>query len=167
MPSFTLWLRNLLFTIFVPGTVAVFVPYALRRSALQGNDTMQQYPIELGAARWLGLLPLIAGVLIYCWCVWDFMRARGTPLPLDAPKELVVRGLYRYVRNPMYVGVLLVIIGQAILYETALLLIYAGFVWLAFHTFVIVFEEPTLTELFGESYERYRRKVGRWIPRIN
>src|SRR5262245_58286573 len=121
MPKLTLWLKNILFTIFVPGTVAVFVPYLLRRSSLQGNDTMQQYPIELGVARWIGLLPLIAGVLIYGWTVWDFIRARGTPLPLDAPKELVVRGLYRYVRNPMYIGVLLVIIGQALIFETALL----------------------------------------------
>jgi len=160
MPKLTLWLKNLLFTIFVPGTVAVLVPILLRLSSLP------QFPFELGAARWIGLLIMIAGILIYSWCLWDFMRARGTPAPIDAPKELVVRGLYRYVRNPMYIGVLLIILGKAVIFETGLLLIYAAVVWLAVHTFVIIYEEPTLARLFGESYERYRREVGRWIPRV-
>lgn len=160
MPSLALLIKNLLFTLVAPGTVAVLVPYLLLRSALP------KLPVELGALRFVGLLPMIGGVLTYLWCVWDFMRARGTPAPIDAPKELVVQGPYRYVRNPMYVGVLLTIIGEAIYLEAALLLVYALLAFLTVHTFVTLYEEPTLQRLFGEAYGRYRRRVGRWVPRL-
>jgi protein-S-isoprenylcysteine O-methyltransferase Ste14 len=93
------------------------------------------------------------------------MGARGTPAPIDAPKELVVKGPYRYVRNPMYVGVLLAILGEAVYYETLLLVVYAAAAFLVVHTFVTTYEEPTLQRLFGEAYGRYRRRVGRWVPR--
>jgi hypothetical protein len=95
-----LLLKNLLFTILVPGTVAFYLPHAIgtRGSALSG----------VGPGRWLIAAPLLLiGTAIYLWCLWDFATAgRGTPAPIDPPKELVVRGLYRTVRNPMYVGVL-------------------------------------------------------------
>jgi protein-S-isoprenylcysteine O-methyltransferase Ste14 len=159
MSKRTLFLKNLLFTIVAPGTVTGLVPYLLMRSWLP------QLPLELESARVIGLIPLIAGVLVYLWCVWDFIGARGTPAPIDPPKELVVKGLYRYVRNPMYVGILLIIIGEAILFEAGLLALYALVVFLVTHTFVILYEEPTLQRLFGERYKRYRREVGRWLPR--
>jgi protein-S-isoprenylcysteine O-methyltransferase Ste14 len=94
-----------------------------------------------------------------------FHRCARHPCPIDPPKELVVKGLYRYVRNPMYVGILLIIIGEAIFFEGGLLALYTLVVFLVTHTFVILYEEPTLQRLFGESYKWYRREVGRWLPR--
>jgi protein-S-isoprenylcysteine O-methyltransferase Ste14 len=158
VPEVMLALKNLVFTLVVPGTVTGLVPYLLWRSRLP------RPPVELGGARLLGLLPLAAGVLIYLWCLWDFMRARGTPAPIDAPKELVARGLYRYVRNPMYVGVLLIVLGEALWLATGLLVLYALLVFVAFHVFVVAYEEPTLQRHFGEAYTRYRQQVGRWLP---
>ena len=149
-------IKTALFTIFVPGTVAVYVPYRLRGPA--------PHPVPVWG--WLSLAPLAAGIAIYLWCAWDFATfGRGTPLPLDAPKHLVARGLYRYVRNPMYVGVLLVIFGQALCFASLPTLWYGLAAALFFHLFVMVYEEPTLHRQFGESYERYLKTVPRWIPK--
>jgi protein-S-isoprenylcysteine O-methyltransferase Ste14 len=103
--------------------------------------------------------------MMYLWCVWDFMRVGGTPAPIDAPKALVAKGLYRYVRNPMYLGLLAVLVGEAIWLEAGILILYALAVFGAMHTFVVLYEEPTLGRLFGEAYALYRRAVGRWIPK--
>jgi protein-S-isoprenylcysteine O-methyltransferase Ste14 len=78
----------------------------------------------------------------------------------------VVEGLHRYIRNPMYIGVLLVVLGQAFLFWSRALAEYAAFLWLAFHVFVLLYEEPTLRRQFGNEYEAYRRRVPRWIPRF-
>ncbi|HEV8483964.1 MAG TPA: isoprenylcysteine carboxylmethyltransferase family protein [Blastocatellia bacterium] len=153
-----LFLKNALFTVIVPGTVAVLVPFRIlsRRS----------YSFELrGPLQYLALLLLLLGTAVYLRCVWDFaVTGRGTPAPIDAPKVLVVRGLYRYVRNPMYVGVLLVVLGWSALFGSSALLIYAGSVGLFFHLFVVVVEEPILRRKFGESYEQYCSSVRRWLP---
>jgi protein-S-isoprenylcysteine O-methyltransferase Ste14 len=151
-----LFLKNLLFTVLAPGTVAGLIPFLLTR-----NESFQW---GLGAAL---SLPLFAGGgAIYAWCVWDFASfGRGTPAPIDAPKSLVVRGLYRYSRNPMYLGVLTVILAWVFLSGTPRLLIYAALVWTGFHSFVVFYEEPHLKETFGKSYESYRERVGRWLPR--
>lgn len=149
--------RSILFTFVLPGTVAVYLPHAILPDA------------TLDAARawrYLGLLPLLAGVAIYVWCVADFATAgRGTPAPIDPPKDLVSRGLYRYTRNPMYVGVLAVIVGQAWLFASAPLALYALAVFTGFHLFVLGYEEPTLRKSFGTAYERYCAHVPRWLPR--
>ncbi len=105
-----MWLliKNLAFTVLVPGTVAVFVPLVVL-----------QHPAEEPTTAPLALLLLFVGVAIYAWCLWDFaITGRGTPAPIDPPKTLVVRGLYKYSRNPMYVGVLCVIFGWAALYHS-------------------------------------------------
>ena len=86
--------------------------------------------------------------------------------PVDPPKELVVRGLYRYVRNPMYVSVTFILIGETILFLSPGVLIETAIFVLAVYLFVVFYEEPTLRRQFGESYERYSRTVGRWIPRF-
>lgn len=154
-------LRTLLFTILVPGTVTVVIPALLLGANLAMSD------IELAAARWIGLAPLGAGIAIYVWCALDFTVAgRGTPGPWDAPKELVVRGLYRWTRNPMYIGVLLVLLGEAILFQATTLIVYAGLIGLAFYLFVVVYEEPALRSQFGDSYTRYCEAVPRWLPRL-
>ena len=111
-----LLVKNLIFTVLVPGTVAVYVPLLMARDRSPAS----------GATFVIGLALLVAGIAIYAWCVWDFATfGRGTPAPIDAPKNLVVRGLYRYTRNPMYVGVLTVILGWATLFGAANLALYA------------------------------------------
>jgi protein-S-isoprenylcysteine O-methyltransferase Ste14 len=106
--------------------------------------------------------------LLLLTCIYEFAaRGRGTLSPVDPPKELVVQGLYRYVRNPMYLSVLTIVAGEIILTRSSALLWY----WLAFfvaaNLFVRGYEEPYLRAQFGESYDRYRRDVGRWIPRLS
>lgn len=151
-----LLLKNLLFTVLVPGTVGVYLPLSIA-----GDRTPASGPV-LG----LALVLLAAGGGVYAWCLWDFASfGRGTPAPIDAPKRLVVRGLYRFVRNPMYVGVLAVILGQAVLFRSTALGLYALAVGTAFHGFVRLYEEPRLAREFGSEYEAYRARVGRWLPR--
>lgn len=158
--AFSLILRNLVFTLVVPATVAVYLPLWL------APDLLFE-PARTGPAwRWLAVAPLLAGLAVYTWCVWDFARTgRGTPAPIDAPKHLVVRGLYRSVRNPMYVGVLLVILGWALWFGSRALLLYAVLVAIVFHLFVTLYEEPALRRSFGAEYEQYVAAVPRWLPR--
>jgi protein-S-isoprenylcysteine O-methyltransferase Ste14 len=151
-----LFLKNLLFTIFVPGTVAVYVPLII----IHGRGITSS-PLVL----WVGGILLIAGAVIYLCTLWDFvMTGRSTPLPLDAPKVLVVKGLYRYTRNPMYIGVIAMILGWASVFADEWLLIYALAVGIIVHLFVVLYEEPKLLEQFGVNYEAYQRSVGRWLP---
>jgi protein-S-isoprenylcysteine O-methyltransferase Ste14 len=152
-----LLLKNILFTLVVPGTVAVYVPLFIveDRSAVSG--------IMFAVA----LVLVATGGVIYGWCVWDFaVLGRGTPAPIDAPKKLVVRGLYRYTRNPMYVGVLTVLSGWAVLFQAAALIIYTLVVGACCHGFVVFYEERHLHKVFGSEYDDYRRRVGRWLPKI-
>lgn len=150
--------KTALFTILVPGAVLVYVPYRLlgKRFAI---------PLD---SHWVVGLPLIVlGAVVYLRCAWDFATAgRGTPAIVDPPKDLVVRGFYRHVRNPMYVAVVTVLVGEALLFRSLRLLEYATIVFLFFFAFVILYEEPALRGKFGESYERYRRDVPRWLPRL-
>ena len=149
--------KTLLFTILIPGTVVVLVPYAVRNAA---GDTPAGFLLRV-----LALAPALAGLAIYVWCALDFSRAAGTPAPIDPPKELVVRGLYRFSRNPMYVGVLSLIAAQALYFGSAWLWLYAAGLFTAFHSFVVFYEEPTLARSFGAVYQHYRATVPRWIGR--
>ncbi len=149
-------LKTLAFTILVPGTVTVVIP-----RHLLGVGAQPVVPFGL-----IGVLPIAMGAASYLWCAWDFASVgRGTPAPIDPPKVLVARGLYRVVRNPMYVSVLLILLGESVLFASTSLLAYALLAWLAFHLFVVVYEEPTLRQKFGTSYENYCRMVPRWVPR--
>ncbi|MEW6211413.1 MAG: methyltransferase [Acidobacteriota bacterium] len=97
-------------------------------------------PLHLGVFKFAGLALIATGAIIYAWCAWDFGRfGKGTPAPIDPPKKLVVKGLYRITRNPMYVGVFLALAGEAALFESANLIIYALFVLLAFHLRVVYY----------------------------
>lgn len=150
-----LLVKNLLFTVLVPGTVAVAVPLTLARGRAPAAGP--------GLAGAVALLAI--GAALYAWCVWDFATfGRGTPAPIDAPKKLVVRGLYRYTRNPMYVGVLAVILGWAALFRAASVAAYAVAVATCFHLFVVLYEEPHLRAEFGGAYDAYRARVARWLP---
>jgi len=154
-----LLLKNIIFTIFVPGAVTVLIPYwILTRNFAVASS-------HWGMPQYLALLPALLGMSIYFRCVWDFASfGRGTPAPIDPPKVLVVRGLYRYVRNPMYVGVLLLLLGEAAFFGSWALVRYAVWFFIAVHLFVVFYEEPSLRHKFGESYERYCQSVRRWIP---
>lgn len=153
-------LKSLLFLLVAPGTVLVLVPCWLLRSE------MLSIPLSLGAFRWFGLLPAILGLAILLWSFWAFaLFGRGTPSPTDPPKVFVADGLYRMVRNPMYIGVLLVLHGEVFLFQSPVLFLYSLAVFLAFHLFVVFYEEPWLCNQFGDSYSRYVREVPRWLPR--
>ncbi|HYP54238.1 MAG TPA: isoprenylcysteine carboxylmethyltransferase family protein [Pyrinomonadaceae bacterium] len=153
-------LKTVLWSIFVPGSLTILVPYLLLSS---GRDL---FPVRLSYFRWLGLLPVAAGALLYLWCAWEFtFTGRGTPAPFDPPKEMVARGLYRHARNPMYVAATLALAGEAVLFESSLILVYGALVFAFFHLWVVFYEEPTLRRTFGASYEKYCARVSRWIPR--
>ena len=152
--------KLVLFTFFVPGTVTWWAPRYFFPNAYAAN------PLENTATLAGGMVLLALGVAGYLWCALDFAFAgHGTPAPMDPPKLLVVRGLYRYARNPMYISVLLVLFGESVLFRSWTLCRYALVVWLCFHLFVLLYEEPTLREKFGASYEDFCKRVNRWLPR--
>ena len=155
-----LWpvLNTILFTILVPGTVALYIPYRL----VGGFATAASGPLT-----WLGAAAVVLGAAIYFRCAWEFaVCGLGTPAPIAPTKYLVTTALHRYVRNPMYIGVALVILGEAAIFRSFHLVEYAALMLLVAHLFVIFYEEPTLRRQFGESYDEYRRSVPRWIPKF-
>lgn len=152
--------KTLLFTLLVPATVAGWVPWWLR-----GRTNI----ISVHSAQsWLALAVVSAGVAIYLYTAfWSFAWVGGgTPAPVAPTETLVITGLHRFVRNPMYLGVGLVIAAQAWLFRSAATAIYLGFYALAVHLFVVFYEEPSLRRRFGARYERYRDAVPRWIPKF-
>lgn len=155
-----LLVKNALFTVVVPGTVAGLLPYWLfgPYSPLQSSTP----------ALVAGVGLMTAGAALYVACVWPFATVgEGTPAPIDAPIRLVVAGPYRFLRNPMYVAVLSVIFGQSLALSLVALAIYGFGVALVFHLVVIGYEERALERQFGDDYREYCRHVPRWIPRIS
>ena len=152
-------LKTILFTILAPGSVLVLVPGCI----LDGFPRPESSP-----RTWLGVLTLLLASAIYFRCAWEFaVRGLGTPAPIAPTKFLVTTALHRYVRNPMYIVVFGVILGEAATFRSVRLLAYAGFFFVPVQLFVIFYKEPTLRLQFGESYEEYRRSVPRWIPRLS
>jgi protein-S-isoprenylcysteine O-methyltransferase Ste14 len=152
---------SFLFLIVAPGTVAGYLPWLIGR---------WRFDQDFGASsigRALGAMLLLLGLAGLLECFVRFaIKGLGTPAPLAPTRQLIVTGLYRYVRNPMYVSVVAAIVGQALLFGQVRLLGYAAIVWLAFFGFVLAYEEPTLERQFPDDYERYRRAVPRWLPRL-
>jgi len=152
-------MNTAIFTIVVPGTVAILVPRWLL------GDGFSR--LTGGLWRWTGLSVASIGAAVYFRCAWEFAaRGLGTPAPIAPTKYLVTTALHRYVRNPMYIGVALVIMGEAILFRSLHVAEYAMLMLLTAHVFVVLYEEPTLQRQFGESYDDYRRKVPRWVPKL-
>ena len=152
-------LRAVVWSVLFAGTVAVYIPWRYFGLTLSRVQPTRFQGIA-------GLILLAAGVALMCACVGEFVtRGRGTPAPMDAPRELVVHGPYRVVRNPMYVGMVLALLGElALAWSRAFALYIAG--WFAIiNLVVILYEEPTLRRKFGAPYERYVNEVGRWWPK--
>ena len=152
----TLLIKNLIFTLVVPGTAAVLVPWLILRSAQPTLDVV----------TWPGTVLIVLGLLLYAWCLWNFItEGRGTPGPWDPPRRFVATGPYRWVRNPMYISAMTVILGEAWLFTSIPVAVYLLLMAAVFHSFVLLYEEPTLTEMFGSTYLAYRESVPRWVPR--
>jgi protein-S-isoprenylcysteine O-methyltransferase Ste14 len=150
--------KSLLFLIVAPGTVAGYIPLVLLRGGSQ---------VDIGLFAYLAFPLWLIGVMILLWSFWNFLvQGRGTPAPIDPPKELVAVGFYRYIRNPMYAAIAAVNIGYFLWFGYWSLLIYACLVFITMHAFVVLYEEPTLKGKFGAGYENYLQQVPRWIPRF-
>jgi len=150
-------LRALFFVLLLPGTVAGYIPFSILRAA------ESLFVPSLGLASVCAGVLAITGALVLLRCVWDFFATgKGTLAPIDPPRFLVVQGLYRFTRNPMYNGVVALILGEAGLFRSVALVEYALLVLVLFHLFVFLYEEPALESQFGESYRAYRRAVPRW-----
>jgi protein-S-isoprenylcysteine O-methyltransferase Ste14 len=155
-----LWIRGIFFTILIPGTVAGYVPYLLMRNSMPD--------MKLGLLHWTGLLIMCTGIFIYLWTATSFLlRGKGTPsiwlmktisfIVGNEPMKMVSSGLYKYSRNPMYLGVMTTIIGEGIFFQFSILLWYALLIFLLFNLVVIFIEEPHLEEKFGEQYRIIKR----------
>jgi protein-S-isoprenylcysteine O-methyltransferase Ste14 len=153
-------LGTLLFVALVPATAIGWVPCWI--------TGWRVGPPLLGvtALRWLGGLLILLALPIFADFLLRFVRARGTPAPLAPPEELVVAGGFARCRNPGYVAVVSLVAGQALLFGSAAVLLYAAALALGFHLFVVLVEEPGLRRRFGPAYEAYCREVPRWLPRL-
>jgi protein-S-isoprenylcysteine O-methyltransferase Ste14 len=153
--SLSLLVRNLLFTLVVPGSAGVWLPWWI----VSGHGH------AVTPAEWPAVPVIAVGAALYLWCVWNFaVVGGGTPGPWDAPTQVVATGPFRWVRNPIYLAALLIVLGQAWLFRSLPLLAYAGAMAVIFHLFVTGYEERVLRRRFS-SYPAYQRAVPRWIPR--
>lgn len=153
-------LKSILFSLIVLAFLITGIPFLLHWIGLL------QWTMGPWTSALPGVLTLLLGVMIYILCARDFARfGRGTPAVWDPPRTFVSHGLYRLVRNPMYLGIVLVIIGEACFFHSRSLFVMAVSFWLLFHGFVLLYEEPTLTNKFGDSYREYCLQVSRWLPR--
>ncbi len=151
-------LGSALFFVIAPGTIAGVVPWSITNWRIE--------PEAAPALSITGAVLLVPFAAMLIECFARFVRHGGTPAPIMPPEHLVVTGLYRRVRNPMYVAVTGLILAQALLFGSAALLAYGIFIWIAFHLFVLGYEEPTLRHTYGDKYEAYCEAVPRWLPRI-
>jgi len=156
---FSLLLRNLFFTILQPGIVAGLIPFFILDKKLVD---LFRLPVRIHEKT--GLFLFISGLIVMLICIFNFaVKGRGTLSPADPTKKLVSEGLYRYSRNPMYVGVMMILIGESVYTGSFSLLVYSLVILTAFHLFIVFREEPRLQRDFGEEYTEYSQKVRRWI----
>lgn len=155
----SLLLRNLFFTIIQPGVLVGLVPYLYLRYTHR-----EIVPAAWEATHIIGAGLIIVGVGVAVACILQFAtEGKGTLSPIDPTKQLVIRGLYRYSRNPMYVGVMLIMIGETLFWASLALAIYAVVVFIGFNLFIILHEEPRCRRDFGDEYSEYCQRVGRWF----
>jgi protein-S-isoprenylcysteine O-methyltransferase Ste14 len=157
----SMWLasRSLVWTVLLPGLFAGYIPWRYFGLA--------QARIGPRLSDAAAVACMAAGIALLAACIWEFARSgRGTLSPIDPPRHLVVRGLYRYVRNPMYLSVTLIVLGEAVLVRSRPLAAYWALWFVFVNLFVVTYEEPALRAQFGDSYDAYARRVRRWIPAI-
>ena len=154
-------LGSALFFLVAPCVLAGLIPWSMTRWEFRSAF------FGLEGARSVGLLLILVGLpgLVDSFARFA-LQGLGTPAPIAPPRKLVVTGLYRHVRNPIYVAVIAVILGQAFLFGEWRLILYSALLWLFFHLFVVASEEPTLEQTFGADYQAFRANVPRWIPRV-
>ncbi len=152
-----IFLKCLVFALIVPGTVLGYIPlFILTRSSaeMQFHGTL---------ADFMAIVLATFAIANLLWCVFDFGRTgRGTPAPIDPPRHLVIRGPYRCTRNPMYLSVTTILLCESFIFRSIPIMIYACILALGFHLFIVLVEEPSLRNRFGEEYARYRERVPRW-----
>jgi protein-S-isoprenylcysteine O-methyltransferase Ste14 len=154
-------LGTIIFTLTVPATVIVVIPYVLT------GWGVQRPLLGIAATRWLGVALMVLAAPLFFRFLAGFVReGRGTPAPIAPPVHLVVGGPFQWIRNPGYVAVVALVVGQALVLGSGPVLVYAALLAAAFHAFVVVYEEPTLRRQFGEEYDAYCRAVPRWLPRL-
>lgn len=154
-------LKTALAIVLVPGAACLLFPYFILKSSHIQLDR------SIGLPQVLGMVIAALGISMILWVGATFVRrGKGTPIPIEPPKRLVINGLYRYVRNPMYVGAVLIVIAEGIYFGSWLLLLYAAGLWAMLHLAMVIFEEPQLKRRFGKEYEQYMAVVPRWLPRL-
>lgn len=147
------------FFVVAPGTVVGVIPWLISRWELAGSSPAWRI------AQAVGVLLICVGLVPVVHSFVQFAKALGTPMPLAPTQHLVVSGFYRFVRNPMYVGLLIAIVGQALLFGSPGVLLYAVIAWVVTASFIRLYEEPTLARQYGSQYDEYRRHVPAWLPR--
>lgn len=161
MPRWTVLAGTLLFFVIAPCTVAGLIPWLITHWHFQPTGFRHDVNRVVGVFFMaLGLVPLVESFVRFA------VKGLGTPSPLLPARRLVVSGFYRHVRNPMYVGVVSIILGQAFVFADLRLLAYAALVWFFMHLFVVAYEEPRLHHTFGTEYDNFRAHVPRWLPRL-
>jgi protein-S-isoprenylcysteine O-methyltransferase Ste14 len=154
--------KTAIFTALVPFTIGWWLPVRIH-CAFEASRNRSSGNLALEIPSYL---LLFLGAAIYLWCAWDFsVEGLGTPAPIDAPKKLVVRGLYRFVRNPMYLGVFCIVASRALYFWSLPVLLYFMVAASCAILFVHLYEEPQLRKVFGEQYADYCRRVRGWLPR--
>jgi protein-S-isoprenylcysteine O-methyltransferase Ste14 len=157
-PPRWIWLRVLGFTVLLPGLMLVYAPYWW---IITPERVASRWPPDAMHAP--ALLAIIVGFSIYAMCAWRFAKeGLGTPAPWDPPRRLVTGGLYQWTRNPMYVGIVLTLLGEACVFSSGAQLIFAACAAIAFHLRVLLYEEPVLRRLFGAEFDAYCARVRRW-----
>lgn len=151
--------RTVIYLAIIVGLVVIFLPAEM----LEGTGLVRASP--MGITQFVGAMLTLAGVGLVLWCAFTFaVLGRGTPLPFDPPRRLVIAGPYRWVRNPMAIGAGSALVGVALFYESLSFLMFAGLFILAIHAMVVLYEEPTLQRMFDTEYAAYCAKVSRWLP---
>ena len=153
-------LGTIIFTLTIPATAIVLIPYLLTGWSLRPPFLGIEATRSLG-----GALIVLAAPLFFRFLSGFVREGRGTPAPIAPTEHLVVGGPFRWVRNPGYIAVVSLVVGQALLFGSRAVLAYAAFLAVAFHLFVVFYEEPTLRRQFGGEYDEYCRAVPRWLPR--
>jgi len=146
------------FFVAAPGTFVGLGPWLITHWEIPGSSPLLRVV--------LGVVLIVGGLIPPVHAFIAFVRAGGTPMPIAPTERLVVTGFNRFVRNPMYAGLLTAILGQALLFDSIWLVVYAVIGWMVTASFVHWYEEPTLASTYGEQYEEYRRNVPAWTPRL-